>query len=213
MSDEEMDQTGNTDQEEGMEEDSLLSNDAEAAEDDHDEDDANVSTDLNPSEQASRSAKRKKGSKRGKTKKSRRSEMNVEASSTAELCTLLGVNDVKLEFTEEDYNNITNSKAFAAKVRPLLQAANPKVPFNKVQSVVTSKYKDYQEEMAAQGRPVPSLLSKRSRVVANDKVVAPIKIRISARKKKRNDEEDDDNGMLFNYPFVFFRNLSSNRIA
>lgn len=49
------------------------------------------------------------------------------------------------------------------------------------------------EEMAAQGRPIGSSSLKKQRSSTNgDKVVAPIKIRISARKKKRNDDDDDD---------------------
>lgn len=48
-----------------------------------------------------------------------------------------------------------------------------------------------QEEMAAQGRPIGSVKKSRSSA-SGDKVVAPIKIRISARKKRRNDDDDDD---------------------
>ena len=48
--------------------------------------------------------------------------------------------------------------------------------------------------MAAQGRLIGSNAVKKQRTAnAGEKVVAPIKIRISARKKKRNDEDDDDN--------------------
>lgn len=45
--------------------------------------------------------------------------------------------------------------------------------------------------MAAQGRPIGSAKKSRSST-SGDKVVAPIKIRISARKKRRNDDDDDD---------------------
>lgn len=45
--------------------------------------------------------------------------------------------------------------------------------------------------MAAQGRPIGSIKKSRSSTSA-DKMVAPIKIRISARKKRRNDDDDDD---------------------
>ncbi|VDK19607.1 unnamed protein product [Anisakis simplex] len=48
--------------------------------------------------------------------------------------------------------------------------------------------------MASQGRPIGGNSSKklRSSIGNGEKVVAPIKIRISARKKKRNDDDDDD---------------------
>lgn len=56
--------------------------------------------------------------------------------------------------------------------------------------------------MAAQGRLIGSQAAKKQRTSnTGEKVVAPIKIRISARKKKRNDDDDDDNRLFF---FVVF---------
>ncbi|VDO11881.1 unnamed protein product [Brugia timori] len=170
-----------------MEEDSVQSNEGDAAEEDHDDED--IAEETNALEH-SRSTKRKKGSKKGRLKKRRESAIEQNASS-AEICTMLGLNDVPNNFTEEDINSISSAKAFALRVKPQLQAANPKALFTKLQQLIQAKYREFQEEMAAQGRPIGSVKKSRSSA-SGDKVVAPIKIRISARKKRRNDDDDDD---------------------
>ncbi|KAK6104410.1 CHD C-terminal 2 domain family protein [Brugia pahangi] len=190
MSDEDMEQTTHTQSsphEEAMEEDSVQSNEGDAAEEDHDDED--IAEETNALEH-SRSTKRKKGSKKGRLKKRRESAIEQNASS-AEICTMLGLNDVPNNFTEEDINSISSAKAFALRVKPQLQAANPKALFTKLQQLIQAKYREFQEEMAAQGRPIGSVKKSRSSA-SGDKVVAPIKIRISARKKRRNDDDDDD---------------------
>lgn len=177
--------------EEGMEEDSLMSNEVEQGEEERDEEEAVEEV---IASEPTRSSKRKKGSKKGKSKRSRKQEPLPDPNATvAELCSAYGIVDVDNDFTEEDYNTVTNAKAFAARIRPQLQAANPKAQSAKLQHVISAKYHEYQDEMAAQGRPIGSSLAKKQRTIGNgDKVVAPIKIRISARKKKRNEDDDDD---------------------
>uniref|UniRef100_A0A915CFX8 Chromodomain-helicase-DNA-binding protein 3 n=2 Tax=Parascaris univalens TaxID=6257 RepID=A0A915CFX8_PARUN len=193
MSDEEMDQSNpQSEHDEGMEEDSVVSNEAEAGEEEREDEEGGEEIAAEPS----RSSKRKKSSKKSKSKRSRREIAggeNITGGSTADVCAALGITDVPLDFTEEDYNTVTTAKTFAARVRPLLQAANPKALSVKIQQVISAKYREYQEEMAALGRPIGSSSLKKQRSTTNgDKVVAPIKIRISARKKKRNDDDDDD---------------------
>ncbi|VDN02899.1 unnamed protein product [Thelazia callipaeda] len=173
---------------EGMEEDSINSNEGDLAEEDHEEED--VTEEAGVSEH-SRSAKRKKGSKKGRSKKKREGIIDSNANPN-EICSMLGLVDVPNNFTEDDISAITSAKAFAFRVRPQLQAANPKALFSKLQQLIQAKYREFQEEMVAQGRPIGSAKKLRSLAASGDKVVAPIKIRISARKKRRNDDEDDD---------------------
>ncbi|MCP9264037.1 Chromodomain-helicase-DNA-binding protein 3 [Dirofilaria immitis] len=177
MSDEEMEQTTHNQSpphEEAMEEDSVQSNEGDAVEEDHDDED--ITEETNTSEH-SRSTKRKK--------KRRESAIEPNASST-EICAMLGLTDVPNNFTEEDINSITSAKAFALRVRPQLQAANPKALFTKLQQLVQAKYREFQAWTT-------DWFSEKSRSsTSGDKVVAPIKIRISARKKRRNDDDDDD---------------------
>ncbi|KAM3718567.1 Chromodomain-helicase-DNA-binding protein [Dirofilaria immitis] len=143
MSDEEMEQTTHNQSpqhEEAMEEDSVQSNEGDAVEEDHDDED--ITEETNTSEH-SRSTKRKKGSKKGRLKKRRESAIEPNASST-EICAMLGLTDVPNNFTEEDINSITSAKAFALRVRPQLQAANPKALFTKLQQLVQAKYREFQ---------------------------------------------------------------------
>lgn len=61
----------------------------------------------------SRSSKRKKSSKKSKSKRSRREIAggeNITGGSSADVCAALGITDVPLDFTEEDYNTVTTAK-------------------------------------------------------------------------------------------------------
>jgi hypothetical protein len=91
------------------------------------------------------------------------------------------------------------------RVRPLLQNANPKTNATKLQPIIQAKYREYQEQLTIEGRISTVVKKSTSRSSTTklstpttmhvEKTVAPIKIRISARKKRRNDDSDDDNGM------------------
>lgn len=59
--------------------------------------------------------------------------------------------------------------------------------------------------MASRGRIIGNTTRKSRSDTSGEKVVAPIKIRISARKKKRNEDEDDDTNR--NHISFFLSNL------
>lgn len=44
-----------------------------------------------------------------------------------EVCVSYGLNDVKIQYTEADYQNLTSYKFFQQHVRPILSKENPKV--------------------------------------------------------------------------------------
>lgn len=46
-----------------------------------------------------------------------------------EVCATFGLNDVQIEYTDVDYQNLTSYKFFQQHVRPLLARENPKVRF------------------------------------------------------------------------------------
>ncbi|VDN44472.1 unnamed protein product [Gongylonema pulchrum] len=88
-----------------MEEESVQSNEGEA--EDHEEEEAAEET---ASEQC-RTIKRKKGSKKGRWKKKKEVSSSIDPNtSSAEVCTMLGLTDVPNNFTEDDYNSITSAK-------------------------------------------------------------------------------------------------------
>lgn len=47
--------------------------------------------------------------------------------SVEEVCSSYGLNDVKIQYTEADYQNLTNYKFFQQHIRPILAKENPKV--------------------------------------------------------------------------------------
>lgn len=46
-----------------------------------------------------------------------------------EVCSTFGLSDVDIEYSESDFQNLTNYKLFQQHVRPLLTKENPKVSF------------------------------------------------------------------------------------
>lgn len=48
---------------------------------------------------------------------------------TEEVCSTFGLNDVDLEYTDQDMQNLTSYKLFQQHVRPHLTKENPKVIF------------------------------------------------------------------------------------
>lgn len=47
--------------------------------------------------------------------------------SVEEVCSTFGLNDVQIEYSDEDYMNLTTYKLFQQHVRPMLVKDNPKV--------------------------------------------------------------------------------------
>ncbi len=64
--------------------------------------------------------------------------------SVAEVCEKIGLNDVDLEYTDADYQNLTTYKLFQSTYRQRIQAANPKVPQPKLMMLVAAKWREFQ---------------------------------------------------------------------
>ncbi|EYC35781.1 hypothetical protein Y032_0985g3291 [Ancylostoma ceylanicum] len=177
--------------EEPMEEDSLMTNEP---------DDVDMVEGMDE-EQEEYSGDKSKKSKKSRGRKSKGSKKKLEypdptTSSSADMCAALDVQDVTIEYTEEDYNTITNLKSFINRVRPTILESNPKCNATKVYPLIQVKYREFQEELAAQGRSqaVKKTEKRAKPAPEQDKLVAPIKIRISARKKRKNDSDEDGGG-------------------
>ncbi|XP_073970313.1 chromodomain-helicase-DNA-binding protein Mi-2 homolog isoform X6 [Rhodnius prolixus] len=63
--------------------------------------------------------------------------------SVDEVCSLFGLTDVQIEYSEDDYQNLTTYKLFQQHVRPLLAKDNPKVPIGKMMMLVAAKWRDF----------------------------------------------------------------------
>lgn len=68
---------------------------------------------------------------------------SVGVPSVDEVCSLFGLTDVQIEYSEDDYQNLTTYKLFQQHVRPLLAKDNPKVPIGKMMMLVAAKWRDF----------------------------------------------------------------------
>ncbi|CAI4226575.1 unnamed protein product [Auanema sp. JU1783] len=171
-----------------IEDDSMLTNeDGEENEDEIDEEPEQVEA----SGQLRSNRNKKKGGRKSKSGKKKHDYPDPSTSTSSEMCEAIGVEDVNIDFTEEDFTTITSLKSFMGRVRGELTTANPKANVTKLYPLFQVKYREFQELLASQGRQMavkkPQNFSR-----TEEKTVAPIKIRISARKKKRNDDSDND---------------------
>ncbi|XP_075237625.1 chromodomain-helicase-DNA-binding protein Mi-2 homolog isoform X3 [Lycorma delicatula] len=71
------------------------------------------------------------------------SQENSGMPTVEEVCMTFGLNDVNIEYTEADYQNLTTYKLFQQHVRPILAKDNPKVPTSKMMMLVAAKWRDF----------------------------------------------------------------------
>lgn len=62
-----------------------------------------------------------------------------------EVCNSFDLTDVDIEFTDDDFQNLTTYKLFQQHVRPILQKENPKVPMSKLMMLVAAKWREFSE--------------------------------------------------------------------
>ncbi|XP_028836078.1 chromodomain-helicase-DNA-binding protein 4 isoform X2 [Denticeps clupeoides] len=62
---------------------------------------------------------------------------------SAQLLENWGMNDIDYIFTQDDYNTLTNYKAFSQFVRPLIAAKNPKIAVSKMMVVLGAKWREF----------------------------------------------------------------------
>jgi len=69
---------------------------------------------------------------------------NDETPSVEEVCENFGLNDVDLEYSDADYQNLTTYKMFQQAYRSRIQSANPKVPQPKLMMLLAAKWREFQ---------------------------------------------------------------------
>merc|ERR1712141_669916 len=69
---------------------------------------------------------------------------NDETPSVEEVCENFGLNDVDLEYSEADYQNLTTYKMFQQAYRSRIQSNNPKVPQPKLMMLLAAKWREFQ---------------------------------------------------------------------
>ncbi|XP_024143403.1 chromodomain-helicase-DNA-binding protein 3 isoform X1 [Oryzias melastigma] len=67
----------------------------------------------------------------------------LEQKTSAQLAKEWGLEDVDHTFTEEDYRELTNYKAFSQFMRPMIAKKNPKIPMSKMMTILGVKWREF----------------------------------------------------------------------
>ncbi|KAM9717177.1 chromodomain-helicase-DNA-binding protein 3 isoform 2-T2 [Menidia menidia] len=67
----------------------------------------------------------------------------LEQKTSAQLARDWGLGDVDHTFTEEDYRELTNYKAFSQFMRPMIAKKNPKIPMSKMMTILGVKWREF----------------------------------------------------------------------
>ncbi|XP_065217180.1 uncharacterized protein LOC135843280 isoform X3 [Planococcus citri] len=78
------------------------------------------------------------------SRKSKKSKCKMP--SVQEVCSVFGLNDVKIQYTEDDFRNLTTYKSFCSHVRPILAKENPKAPIGKLIMLIAAKWRDFSSQ-------------------------------------------------------------------
>uniref|UniRef100_A0A3B4TQ70 Chromodomain helicase DNA binding protein 3 n=1 Tax=Seriola dumerili TaxID=41447 RepID=A0A3B4TQ70_SERDU len=88
--------------------------------------------------------KKHKERKEKKTKKKKKDDGDRDKQKTsAQLANEWGLEDVDHTFTEEDYRELTNYKAFSQFMRPMIAKKNPKIPMSKMMTILGAKWREF----------------------------------------------------------------------
>lgn len=186
------------DAEESMEEGSVTQ---DATEETEEEEEQEQGDEAGPSER--KRSSRKKGGKGGKkgSKKSAAAASKVEIpdpynSTSEEVCAAIGLTDVEFDYDEEEFQGISNLKTFSSIIKPQILEANPGTNVSKMYPMFQVKYKEYQDHMAAQGKPVQKQARGSKTPAVSTPVIpprsAPTKTRSARRKRRDSDAPDSD---------------------
>merc|ERR1711934_645236 len=90
---------------------------------------------------------------KGKKSKGGKPEQNEQANedmpTVAELCENYRLNDVDLEYSDADYQNLTTYKLFQQTYSTRIKGANPKHPTPKIMMLLAAKWREFQINSAA----------------------------------------------------------------
>ncbi|XP_072314762.1 chromodomain-helicase-DNA-binding protein 3 isoform X4 [Eucyclogobius newberryi] len=67
----------------------------------------------------------------------------IEQKTSTQLAKEWGLEDVDHTFTEEDYRELTNYKAFSQFMRPMIAKKNPKIPMSKMMTILGAKWREF----------------------------------------------------------------------
>ncbi|RWS31027.1 chromodomain-helicase-DNA-binding protein Mi-2-like isoform X5 [Leptotrombidium deliense] len=130
-------------------------------------------------------------------KKPKKVKTEKTPKTVAEICTEFDLEDIDYDYTDSDYQTLTNYKLFSQHIRPLIAKANPKIAMSKMVTLISAKWREFtannpntlgviQEDEST---------SKRGKK-AKTKSVPSIKIKIgglnAGKRRKQNSSEEED---------------------
>ncbi|CAC5412056.1 CHD4 [Mytilus coruscus] len=110
----------------------------------------------------------------------------------------LGVSNIEIEYSDDDFTSLNNYKLFKEHIQPLIQEANPKVPIERMVSLIGAKWKEFAKLVTERHKKGDSsTLSTPPSAKKPDDTAAKIKKEVQEEAKDSSyaqdqDEEEDD---------------------
>ncbi|CAL8377750.1 unnamed protein product [Boreogadus saida] len=94
-------------------------------------------------EKKERKTKKKKKDDADRDSSQEETSKPIEQKTSAQLAREWGLEDVDHTFTEGDYKELTNYKAFSQAMRPMIAKINPKIPMSKMMTILGAKWREF----------------------------------------------------------------------
>ncbi|CAH0765490.1 unnamed protein product [Bemisia tabaci] len=102
-----------------------------------------TSTGGNDSDYSGRKSRKSKGSSSKHATPTVSQNVDSGMPSVEDVCEKFGLTDVRIDYTDSDFQNLTTYKLFQQHIRPILAEENPKVPTGKMMMLVAAKWRDF----------------------------------------------------------------------
>ncbi|XP_070207054.1 chromodomain-helicase-DNA-binding protein 4-like isoform X3 [Littorina saxatilis] len=120
----------------------------------------------------------------------KRTPVRPQPKTSADICNEFGLKNTELDFSEDDYKNITNYKLFSQHVRPLITKDNPKIAQAKLVVLLGAKWREFAANNPFKGQmPGGERTEPASAVVVSSAADSPATPQIGV---DTSADEDDD---------------------
>lgn len=107
----------------------------------------------------------------------------------------LGVSNIEIEYSDDDFTSLNNYKLFKEHIQPLIQEANPKVPIERMVSLIGAKWKEFAKLVTERHKKGDSsTLSTPPSAKKPDDTAAKIKKEVQEEAKDSSYAQDQDEG-------------------
>uniref|UniRef100_A0A7N8XFS9 Chromodomain helicase DNA binding protein 3 n=1 Tax=Mastacembelus armatus TaxID=205130 RepID=A0A7N8XFS9_9TELE len=110
---------------------------------DYGENSDSIASDYGTGEKKKKKKHKERKEKKTKKKKKDDGDRDSKQKTSAQLAKEWGLEDVDHTFTEEDYRELTNYKAFSQFMRPMIAKKNPKIPMSKMMTILGAKWREF----------------------------------------------------------------------